>query len=208
MQTVDGSIYRHNLSRTVLQGNSLGVMGSEAPDGGRTDQPGEGAPVPAYPMPKYSDNVEGNDYAGIYRKSSMQRNSLRLMGGPAPSTEAALASYESMSGYASKRGFGIWPFDDPAPDPTPIQTGLDPIVALVDSKDWKPTGGGGGTAKAKPAPAPGPAAPPVKQASMLSNPLLWVGAAVVAGGGFLAFKAHEKKKTMSANRRRRARRNH
>ena len=201
MQTVDGSIYRHSLSRTVLQSNSLGVAGSEAPDGVRTTQVEQSPAPPPMPMPKYSDTIGGNSYAGIYRKTALQRNAFRLSGGSAPSSEAALSSYESMG------GLGIWPFDDPAPEP--IQTGVAPVAALVDSNDWKPTpSGGGGVSKPKAAPPAGPPAPMVKQASIMSNPLLWVGAAVVAGGGFLAYKAHEKKKTMAANRRRRSRKGH
>ena len=106
MQDIDGSIYRYSLAHTVLQGNSLGVRGNGAPSEGRRtmqDQPGD-VPAPAWTMPIHADNVEGNDYAGIYRKTSMQRNAFRLFGGPAPSTEAALASYESVSGF----GVEVW----------------------------------------------------------------------------------------------------
>jgi hypothetical protein len=99
----------NSLSRTVLQGNILGVRGAEAPDGMREDNS-----APPWPMPMYSDAVEGNDFAGIYRRTAMQR---RWGGGP---VEAALATYEPVSGfggYMSRRGFRGFgnvcsPFDD------------------------------------------------------------------------------------------------
>jgi len=217
MQDIDGSIYKYSLARTVLQGNSLGVRGNGAPSEGRRtmqDQPGD-VPTPPWPMPMHADNVEGNDYAGIYRKTSMQRNAFRLFGGAAPSTEAALASYESVSGfgfdlqdvYDLGKSIGGGGAPDEPPPPT-IQKGTDPIVAWADPA--KTGGGGGGTAKAKAVPNPSanvpPSGAPPKQAGIFSNPLYWVGVVVVVGGGYMLYK--KSKKTQYAANRRRARRSH